>query len=43
MPAFVAMLGDLGIEPDDDLALRRKSTIAALEWVVPLAREIAFG
>jgi hypothetical protein len=40
-PAFEAMLGDLGIESDHDLLMRRAETVAALEWVKALASELA--
>ena len=40
-PRFRALLADLGIASEDDLARRREATVSALEWVEPLAREIA--
>ena len=40
-PGFRALLADLGIASEDDLARRREATASALEWVEPLAREIA--
>jgi hypothetical protein len=39
-PPFRAMLADLGIASETDIGVRRQETIAALDWVVPLARSL---
>jgi len=43
MPAFEVLLADLGIETDDDINRRRAETVAALDWILPLARSLVVG
>lgn len=40
-PGFQAMLADLGISTVEAIERRTSETVAALDWVVPMAREIA--